>query len=276
MNTPVCPNPYIKASVVLIDSTRAKAIIAKNTENQRTVKSTNLNKLISCMRGGRFVLNGESIVISNTGRLLNGQHRILAVIDTGVPIWTVLVEGIPDEYFATFDSGSIRMFSDALKISGDDHTHHLSTSVMRLCEYLHDAPMGEGKGYSHAELWGVRADHPGLLDSVRACSGGKLSQVIATSRCAWLHYLVKQQYDEKCTVFFEKLADGTLLESDSPIWQLRNRLMADRAAARKLSTREVLALLIKAWNYHLAGKPLRVLRWSAGERFPVLNSFPKN
>lgn len=269
MNTSASPHPGVRVEIVFIDARRSQQIIAANTENQRAISRANLTKITDCIREGRFVLNGESIIISESGRLLNGQHRIHGVINSGTGIWTVLVTGVPDEYFSTIDGGKSRNFADILTINKDVNANNLASSVSRLAEYMQDASqLGSGYPFSNAELFAVREISPDLVDSVRLSL--HLSSVIAPSRFAWLHYLAKDTCSHKLEEFMVGLKTGEMLPADSPIYLLRARLVANRSAKAKLKGRELFALLIKAWNAHLEGKALRVLRWSDGEKFPLV------
>lgn len=251
-------------------------MLAANVENQRAVSRRNLTKISECIRDGKFVLNGESIIISETGRLMNGQHRILAVINTGIGIWSVVVEGIPDAYFATIDSGKSRSFGDVLHIAGAENTTVLAATVQRLAEYLKDERgVGTAMPISHSELMQTRDICRGLDEHCRACGTAGLKRVVAPSRIAWLHYLVHKECCDLVGDFFDKLASGELLNKTSPILALRNRLILDKTSKTHLSTREVMALLVKAWNAHISKKPLSVLRWSVDEDFPELLFAPE-
>ena len=49
------------------------------------------------MQDGKWRLNGKTICFDSTGRLLNGQHRLSAVVRSGVTLTTVVVRGLdPD------------------------------------------------------------------------------------------------------------------------------------------------------------------------------------
>lgn len=264
---PANPHPLVKSSIVFLDPQLARQLYAGNTENQRRVSKANLAKVEQSIRTGLFVLNGESIIQSISGKLLNGQHRVLGVINTGIGIWTVLVLNVPDEYFHTIDCGKARSFADVCQISGDPESITLSSCIQRLAEYFTDeSTVGVAQPIPHARLFQVREMCPGLIDSVRAV--GPAQKVIAKSRTAWLHYAAHAKFPAEANRFFESLGSGVGLRSDSAVWMLRERMLKDRASKAKLSTREAIALLIKAWNAYLDDVPLKVLRWSDGEPFP--------
>lgn len=269
---PTNPHPEIRASVLFITPKTARNLLDKNLENQRRVKKDNLTKVEGAIRADLFRLNGESIIISKTGRLLNGQHRIIAVVNTGIGIWSVVVENVPDEYFDTMDSGSSRRFQDVLKIGGSSHAHAMATTIQRLAEYRRDpGTVGSMYPFSSVHLNKVRAESQGIEDSINACQ--KRRSIISTTRCAWLHYLGMQRCPKFCSDFFDKFFTGLNLEDGSAIAAFRYRLIQSSSGARKLDMIEVLALLVKAWNFHAEKKSVSFLTWPSKAPFPVVR-FP--
>jgi len=266
---PINPHPQVKSSIVFLDPKLARQLYDANATNQRSVSNANLKKVEESIRTGLFVLNGESIIQSVAGRLLNGQHRVLGVLNTGIGIWTVLVLNVPDEYFHTIDSGKARSFANVCQINGDVDALALSSTIQRLAEYYSDeTSVGISQPISHARLFQVKEMCPNAGDSVRAV--GPAARVISKSRTAWLHHVIWMHSPERVSEFFDALASGNSLASTSPAFLLRERMLRDRGSKAKLKTREALALLIKAWNVFIEDVPLRALRWSDGEPFPKL------
>jgi len=266
---PINPHPLVKASVVYLDPTLARQLYDGNAENQRRVSSSNLRKVEESIKSGLFALNGESIIQSVSGKLLNGQHRVLAVLNTGIGIWTVLVLNVPDEYFHTIDSGKSRSFSDVCQISGDSDARNVSTTILRLAEYYTDSrSVGTMQAIPHARLQQVKEMCGDVTASISAVVAS--SNVMSRSRTAWLYHVVSTQSKARADEFFGALANGESLSSISPVYHLRERMLREKGAKAKLQNREALALLIKAWNVFIEERPLKTLRWTDGEPFPEL------
>lgn len=49
------------------------------------------------MSAGRWQENGETIIVGKSGNLLDGQHRLQAVIRSGVSIMAIIVFGVDDD-----------------------------------------------------------------------------------------------------------------------------------------------------------------------------------
>ena len=77
----------VEISIERIGPEAAKEMLECNVDNRSPKKSA----LAKALEDGEWQLNGETIVFSDTGRLIDGQNRLIAVIKTGVPIDTIVV-----------------------------------------------------------------------------------------------------------------------------------------------------------------------------------------
>lgn len=90
---------------------------------RRNVKNRPLNKvrvaqLSREIRSGSWQLNGDSIRFSREGSLLDGQHRLAAVVAAGMSIRSVVISGLPDKVFDTIDQGQRRSASQVAQMLG--------------------------------------------------------------------------------------------------------------------------------------------------------------
>lgn len=90
----------------------AARILESNYDGNRNVNARFVNTLAKDMESGRFVSqNGQTITITDGGTLLDGQHRLSAIVQSGVTL-PFLVCIIPDDKaesaFRTMDSGVAR------------------------------------------------------------------------------------------------------------------------------------------------------------------------
>lgn len=92
----------------------AKKLLSVNYEGQRNISKAHVKKLASDMANGRWVENGSTIVISKSGKLIDGQHRLQAVIDSGCTVPMCICSGVEDEAYVVIDSGKKRSTGDAI------------------------------------------------------------------------------------------------------------------------------------------------------------------
>jgi len=95
----------------------AKRLLEGNKLN-RDFRASHARKIARQMKLGRWKASPEPIVITSKGRLINGQHRLWAVIETGTTQEFTISE-IPDEkypeIFEILDQGATRSPSDVLR-----------------------------------------------------------------------------------------------------------------------------------------------------------------
>ena len=94
----------------------AKEMLLKNTNN-RPVSEKHVRRLAKEITEDRWQLNGDTIRFNGT-RLVDGQHRLLAVVKSGKAIETLVVDGLESDVFKTIDIGKIRSNGDTLAADG--------------------------------------------------------------------------------------------------------------------------------------------------------------
>ena len=65
-----------------------------NNAMHRKIKQKKVAEYMNEMVDGKWTLNGKSLIFDLNGRLLNGQHRLSAVVHSGVPLTTLVVRGV--------------------------------------------------------------------------------------------------------------------------------------------------------------------------------------
>lgn len=90
--------------------------LLENNEGNRRIRPSVVTKYAAAMLHGNWKVTPEPIVISSTGRLMNGQHRLHAVIKAGVSISLFVVRGVDVALFEALDRGATRSAADALGI----------------------------------------------------------------------------------------------------------------------------------------------------------------
>ena len=101
----------ITAKVETITPEIAKTMLGENVNNRR-ISRDNVNLFAREIRNGEWRFNGEAIKFGKDGRLLDGQHRGLAVIAADKPLTTLVIRGLEDETQQTMDSGKTRTLGD--------------------------------------------------------------------------------------------------------------------------------------------------------------------
>lgn len=91
----------------------AAAMLERNIETNRGVRSTYVHQLAHEMKQGRFVSgNGQTIVVTKDGTLIDGQHRLHAIIESGQTYEFPIVTVDNERAFKTIDVGTPRRVGD--------------------------------------------------------------------------------------------------------------------------------------------------------------------
>jgi hypothetical protein len=106
----------VTAQVVNVTPFMAQNWLTQNPSN-RGVSHSRVEEYASDMKSGDWMLNGEPIVIDAYGQLKNGQHRLHAVVKSGVTVPMLVVFGV-DPNVCVYDRGRSRSTLDILRIKG--------------------------------------------------------------------------------------------------------------------------------------------------------------
>lgn len=123
----------VTASVETITPAMA-AILLQTVGLNRKIRRGTVVRYIKDMKAGKWILNGETIIISSDGILLNGYHRCTAVLESGVSIEVVVVRGVDKDAYKSMDSGTNRTPADTLKAYGV--TSYASEKANAVSSYL--------------------------------------------------------------------------------------------------------------------------------------------
>jgi hypothetical protein len=112
-------NAELKVSWVNITPELATELLEKNYTQNRKIKPKVVDNYTEQLNLGLWKeSSAESIKISSSGMLIDGQHRLSAVVQSGVTVAMLVVENIPDDAISAIDDGSKRTLSDSILISG--------------------------------------------------------------------------------------------------------------------------------------------------------------
>lgn len=259
----------MKASVEIITPEYAKQLLEQNPHNRPLSRST-VERYAADMKAGNWNNNGQGIVLTPEGNLLDGQHRMAAVVMSNMSIGMLVVRGVPHETFVTMDSGKPRSLGDVLAIEGYVHVNTLAG--MARASYGYCAGVSVRYPATKTVLEAFVREHPYLGDVARLIGNTKLT--IPRSPLGAVLFLgnTRRNMDEEVTEFIEGLSSGVGLFKGDARLTLRDWFAAQRIKERgRLSTETVFAAVGRAWNAYASGKELSVLK---GLDAPTVRSLP--
>ena len=118
MKNTVASTQREKVEIKIITPEFAEKLLEKNTSN-RNLRRDHVATLARDMIEGAWRLNNDAICIANDGALLNGQHRLNAIIKAGKPIKMLVAEGFAPETYKVLDGGAKRSVADQMNITNE-------------------------------------------------------------------------------------------------------------------------------------------------------------
>ncbi len=247
----------------------ASELLANNPMN-RKLTDMHVRFLAKQIKEGKYMQTGDTIKISKTQRLLDGQHRLNAVVLANTPVIMNIAFGLDDDIFNVLDTGKVRSSSDILSVKGFTNSNELSSVARTL--------IGIETGYfsssrknkiTNKDILELVQDRPELLEIVsHVMSHNKKFKMQSNSNISALYYIFDKLDTEACDKFFEKYFTGIDCTKGDPIHLLREMLIKDATSKSKLKVKTKMELTVVAWNAFRKGKQVSRLSWE-GEKFPI-------
>ena len=149
-------------TVETIDPRRAEEYLAANRGNRNIVQA-HVAALARDIRNGQWMFNAQPICFSRSGRLLNGQHRLSAVLEAGQPVEVLVMRGLPEEAFPTYDKQAKK--APALDEMFEDFGDKALISATAVLLWRRELrPAGEPNARpTSSEIRDVIREHPELM-----------------------------------------------------------------------------------------------------------------
>lgn len=267
----------ITSTVETIDRHLAQKYLSKSRGNRKESKNR-IEQYAQSIINKKWVLNGEPIIFDDDGKLLDGHHRLLAVIcayetfNKEVTIDSLVTSGIKKENFSTINIGKSRTGADWLSINNENNCTLLGATLNWVNRYKKEKMNDLGFCLSNPEVIPFLNKHPGIRESVHFV-GCMEKMGFKTGLCAALHYLFGMANAEKCQDFFNKIETGANLSQNDPTLLIRDKIY--NRTKNRIKMVEMAALCIKAWNAFTDNRSLNSLRWrNVGDKpelFPYIN-----
>lgn len=258
----------MKVQLETITPKKAAEWLKANTTN-RPINQSWVNRLAETIADGQWRLNGDTIRFNDGGTLIDGQHRLHAILIANKPIKSYVVYGLQSEAFDTIDNVNRRSNSDRLARRGEKHYVTLAAAVGRLWAYLQKYPPYACCSPRPDQMDDVLNKHPGIRDAVDFALGLN-SRLLPPSDASFFIYIGRSLWGREITDrFWDSVLTANKLSRGTVAYLLFKRLDAHRTdPANRMSRDYRYALCVKAFNAHATGQNLKVLKCVDGEEFP--------
>lgn len=255
---------------------QAEAYLGKNSFNRR-IKPEVVDGYMRDMQNGKWALNGDAIRFDKNGLLLDGQHRLLACIKSGVPFTTYVITGLDTDVFDTIDNGCKRSSGDVFKIRGVANYSNTSAIVRRhlllkrnlVAVDKKDSGSGKSFHISNRELYDVYCADALFYDEAFLFSQHcyRHIKILSVSNIGGIYcYLINDKHHNKDVVedFFEQLHDIRPSRLNA-VRSLRRILTTDMISVKHIEAKRKQKLIVKAWNYFINGVDVKYFAYQESD-----------
>lgn len=225
-----------------------------NAERQRHLSKAHVAFLQRAIERGEWECNAETIKLTGDGWVIDGQHRLQAVVRSGKTIKSYVAHGVPDTMFDTIDTGRPRSGADTLAARGLKFGYIMTGAVRLLLGEQAGKPPASWITHkvSNRELLGFVADNPLIVESAQRGAG---SRIIAGTVMAYFHFRLSAVDSEAAEQFIADLkTDADLPETDAA-YRVREKVNEMKLKGFTLPPADVIRMCITAWNKRRTGTP---------------------
>lgn len=270
--------PTEQVTIIEVTPALAEQWLARNTNNRKLSQAV-VQQYAGAMERGEWNLGNAAIAKDPEGNLLDGQHRLHAVVRSGVTIRQMLVEGLAPHTQDSMDSGRKRTLEQQLDRYGYKNARDLAATL----NFLYRIEQEKDVRHARTTLTTKQAldmleRYPSIIDSVAYAVKIRPKKLgYSVTAIAGLHFLWSQTAPEDAQVFFDSVISGAGLSEEDPRHILKRTLdksvVQAKSRRQQVDTRNHAAIMIKAFNAWRTGRVMQRIYWTPGgarpEPFPM-------
>ena len=210
----------------------AEQVLENKNKKNRAIKPANLKRLITAIDNGEWIITNQGLAFDKDGNLLDGQHRLQAIVKTGKTLSIMVARNMDPKIFNCVDTGVARTAADGLSIHGvSSSSKHLAAGIKVYLLYKR-YPRGSWTFAtipSHQEILEEYKENQELYDKITNdmnCYHRKFHFFNLSVGIPMYKLILEKNYcEEVYSEFWTQFAEGTNLEIDNPILSFRNQMM---------------------------------------------------
>lgn len=245
-----------------------------NTNNRPIKKSVVRRYALDMEKGSWHLETGESIKFASDNTLLDGQHRLMAIVKANTPIKMLVVTGLDRDTFKVLDTGINRNASDVFSVENIKYSGQLPAIINAYIVLKDGTYTGHRYKLTNQDILEVYSSNPDFWDKVVTKSNtlyNRFEKVLPTSIIGGFLAATTEIDEVKSYKFMSGLCTGENIMG-TVIYSLRKVLVKDKLSVYKRLPRPIkFALIIKAWNLFTNGKTVKRLTFDKSKQeYPKL------
>lgn len=239
----------------------------ESNEANRSMRARVVNAYARDMEAERWLITGETIKIGQHGELLDGQHRLAAIIQSGKTQRLLIVRDLDPDTRVVIDTGAVRNGGDALRMAGmggnNPYALAAAARLMVLWESDRLTHMTSGTRAddraTHQEIVQIVTERPDLRDAVADATRDYQRIGIPPGPQAMARVVLYHLDAHDADLFFESLAGYATEGGDDPRAVLLFTIRQMRELGQLRRPGESVGLIFTAWNAWRDKQKIKVL-----------------
>lgn len=258
----------------------------ETSQGNRPISSGVVKSYAATMENGDWKVNGVPIVFDNGGHLVDGHHRLQALIEADRSIELTIVRGVEPDVFTTFDCGRHRNLGQILAMCNVPDYNKVSGIVSISIALERYGAIRKNNGTNVLKMTNdiYYSKFKKDPDSYLSCTkfAEKLYRVARILRMSWvggmLYYLTHTgSFSEEFVKKFFSAVCNLETSGINPADELRKFILRNSRnnGAKKLDDSYLFAIVAKAWNAYVNGTIIGRFKFNPNtEEYPKLRLNP--
>jgi len=242
----------MKTKIQQITPKIAREYLKQNTNN-RDLNIPHLRYLTQQMEKGDWLFDGQPIRFAEDGQLLDGQHRLTAIVRSDTTQELLIINGLNKKAFKVMDTGKNRNVADVFYIDGIKNAHNsagVTKRAMIFSSGIFSTKLGRHLIPTHLEALDFYKKNKELKFIANESQNlyRALGKMLPISTIGGFYFVMSKKDVIAAEKFWEQFCHGNNLSKGCPILYARNFIIKNYASDKKYPTGIINYVIVRCWN----------------------------
>lgn len=233
----------------------------KNNVTNRKVSKEHVEYLAHIIKTGNWSMTHQGIAFDKKGALLDGQHRLHAIIQAGMDVQALVFRATHVEDRTKIDYGRVRTINDIFRMEGISNAQYRASVYRMLMNYARGNYTNYGKMDPQVafQMHDAVGAEVGICIGILLASPNTMRKAAPIAGAVALYLTVDHDRKKEFLDFLRRIKTGIgLAEGDPELfwreWYYKTMGSDLRATA---FNNTAICYLDRAWTYHLEGRHMK-------------------
>lgn len=253
----------MKTQVKEITPQWAEKVLKENNTHNRRLNENRVGTIAADMVAGCFVLTHQGIAFAEDGTLIDGQHRLAAVVQSGVSVQMLVTTGLPRSHqdgvsldtIDVIDCGGLRTVGQQLSLAhGIQDANHVAAAIKMVAMICLPGKLYKLTTAQTLKILDEYSQH------VEAVLNTKYSRALGRAGVYGTLVFCRPARTEAVDDFISKYCTLEQIPQNSPISALRRKMLGVTGATSNTQALDVARDTATAVMKHCEGQKMSLVR----------------